>query len=184
MLLGLLSKRVTWRGAAAGITAGLLSGLSFYFYKILVLAKKPGIDANWLRYDYEAISIITNFSVTLLAILLVAAVEKVRATERAKIDEFFVRLSTPIDVSQTHARVTGEIFSPFFIIGWVTGGTGFLLLIASVVQPAGIGRYINLAAGITICLLGYGFYRLHGRVMQRQAQLVREDASIVTAESS
>ena len=37
---------------------------------------KPGIDPNWLRYDYEAISILTNFSVTLLAILLVSAVEK------------------------------------------------------------------------------------------------------------
>ena len=66
MLLGLLSRRVTWRGAAAGIIAGLVSGLSFYLYKIMVLAKQPGIDPNWLRYDYEAISIITNFSVTLL----------------------------------------------------------------------------------------------------------------------
>jgi hypothetical protein len=183
MLLGLLSKRVTWRGAAAGILAGLVSGLSFYFYKTLVLAKQAGIDPNWLRYDYEAISILTNFSVTLLAILLVTLVEKVSITERAKIDEFFVRLSTPINVSQTHARVTGEVFSPFFIIGWVTGGTGFLLLIASVVQPAGIGRYINLAAGLTICILGYGFYRLHGRVMQKQARLVREDAAAVAAET-
>ncbi|HYN26198.1 MAG TPA: hypothetical protein VES69_14320, partial [Pyrinomonadaceae bacterium] len=183
MLLGLLSRRVTWRGAATGITAGLISGLSFYFYKTLVLAKQPGIDPNWLRYDYEAISILTNFAVTLLAILLVSAVEKVSAGERAKIDEFFVRLSTPIDASQTHARVTGEVFSPFYIIGWVTGGTGLLLLIASAVQPAGIGRYINLAAGITICLLGYGFYRVHGRVMQKQARLVREDAEAATAEA-
>ncbi|MCA1601067.1 MAG: hypothetical protein LC776_05300, partial [Acidobacteria bacterium] len=70
---------------------------------------------------------------------------------------------------------------PFYIIGWVTGGTGLLLLIASAVQPAGIGRYINLAAGITICLLGYGFYRLHGRVMQKQARLVREDEEATTA---
>jgi len=82
MLLG-LSRRVTWRGAATGITAGLISGLSFYFYKTLVLAKQPGIDPNWLRYDYEAISILTNFAVTLLAILLVSAVEKVSAGERA-----------------------------------------------------------------------------------------------------
>jgi len=178
MLLGLLSKRVTWRGAAAGIIAGLVSGLSFYLYKIMVLAKQPGIDPTWLRYDYEAISIITNFAVTLLAILLVVVVEKVSTTERAKIDEFFVQLSTPIDVSQTHARVTGEVFSPFFIIGWVTGGTGLLLLIASVVQPAGIGRYINVGAGLTICVLGYGFYRLHGRVMRKQAQIAREDARI------
>ena len=184
MLLGLLSRRVTWRGAAAGITAGLVSGLSFFFYKTLVLAKQTGIDPNWLRYDYEAISILINFAVTLFAILLVTALEKVSTNERAKIDEFFVRLSTPIDVSRTHARVMGEVFSPFYIIGWITGGTGLLLLIASVVQPAGIGRYINLGAGITICVLGYGFYRLHGRVMQKQARLVREDAAAIAAAES
>lgn len=180
MLLGLLSPRVTWRGAAAGILAGLISGLSFYLYKTFVLAKQTGIDANWLRYDYEAISILTNFAVTLLAILLVSALEKVSAAERSKINEFFERLATPIDVSQTHARVTGEVFSPFYIIGWVTGCTGLLLLIASVVQPAGIGRYINVVAGIAIGILGYGFYRLHGRV-QRQALAERDNAKAVVA---
>ena len=108
--------------------------------------------------------------------------EKVTTSERAKIDEFFVRLSTPIDVSKTHARVMGEVFSPFYIIGWVTGGTGLLLLIASVVQPAGIGRYINLGAGTTICVLGYGFYRLHGRVMRKTSRIAREDAAIAAAE--
>ncbi len=184
MLLGLLSRRVTWKGAAAGIIVGLISGLSFYFYKTLVLATQPGIDPNWLRYNYEAISILTNFSVTLLAILLVSVIERVSTAERAKIDEFFVRLSTPIDVSKTHARAMGEVFSPFYIIGWVTGGTGLLLLIASVVQPAGIGRNINLAAGTTICVLGYGFYRLHRRVMERQTAIAVEDAKKASADEA
>jgi hypothetical protein len=56
-----------------------------------------------------------------------------------------------------------------------------LLLIASAVQPSGIGQYINLVSGIVICLLGYGFYRLHGRVMQKQARVAREDAEAVAA---
>jgi hypothetical protein len=107
----------------------------------------------------------------------------VSGRERAKIDEFFARLATPIDVSQTHAQVTGEVFSPFYIIGWVTGGTGLLLLIASVVQPAGVGRYINLVAGIFICLLGYGFYHLHRRVMHKEAGLAREAAKLATLAS-
>ncbi|HEU4479198.1 MAG TPA: sodium:solute symporter family protein [Pyrinomonadaceae bacterium] len=184
MLLGLLSRRVTWRGAAAGIIAGLISGLSFYFYKILVLAKQTDVDPNWLRYDYEAISILTNFSVTLLAILLVSVLERVSAAERAKIDEFFVRLTTPIDVRKTHARATGEVFSPFYIIGWVTGGTGLLLLIASLVQPAGIGRNINLVAGTTICVLGYGFYRLHRRVMEKQTLIALDDAKRAAADEA
>lgn len=166
MLLGLLNRRITWRGAAAGIGAGFLSGASLYLYKIFVLAKQPGIDPNWLRYDYEAISILTNFTVTILAILLMTAIERVTDQDGAKSNEFFRRLSTPIDPSKMHAREQGEIFSPFNIIAWVTGGTGLLLLIAGVVQPSGIGQYINLGAGLTICLLGFGFYRLNGKVMR------------------
>jgi solute:Na+ symporter, SSS family len=183
MLLGLLSRRVTWRAAAVGIAAGLISGLSFYFYKTFVLAKQPGIDPNWLRYDYEAISILANFTITLLAILLVTTLGTVSARELAKIDEFFARLTTPIDVSKTHARTTGEVFSPFYIIGWVTAGTGLLLLIAGAVQPTGIGQYINLAAGIFICLLGYGFYHLHRRVMHKEAGIAREAAELATLAS-
>jgi SSS family transporter len=178
MLLGLLNRRITWRGAAAGIIAGFLSGISFYLYKILVLAHQPGIDQNFLRYTYEAISILINFSVTILAILLMTAFERVTDEDRAKINEFFARLSTPIDPKLTHASATDEIFSPFYIIGWITGGTGLLLLIASAVQPSGTGRYINLGAGIVICLLGFGFYLLHGRVMRREAGLAREAAEV------
>lgn len=178
MLLGLLSRRVTWRGAAAGIGAGLISGLSFYFYKIFVLTGRPDIDPNWLRYDYEAISILINFSVTILAILLMTAIEKVPTVERARIDEFFVRLSTPIDPRQTHARAAGEIFSPFHIIGWVTIGTGGLLLIASAVQPPGAGRLINIGAGLALSLFGLSFHRLHKRFMRRENALIKEDRDV------
>jgi hypothetical protein len=168
MLAGLLSKKVTYRGAAAGIGAGLVSGFSFFFYKSFVLAGQPGIDPNWLRYDYEAISILTNFSVTILAMVLTTVLEKPTEEDRAQIEAFFKKLSTPVDAEKTHAKTTGEIFSPFKIIGWVTVGTGAMLLIASLVQPAGLGRYVNIGAGITLCLLGAGLYRLHRRFMNRE----------------
>lgn len=168
MLAGLLSKKVTYRGAAAGIGAGLVSGFGFFLYKTFVLANQPGIDPNWLRYDYEAISILTNFTVTILAMVLTTVLEKPTEKDRAQIDEFFKKLSTPVDAQKTHARVTGEIFSPFKIIGWVTVGTGAMLLIASIVQPAGIGRYVNVSAGFMLCLLGAGLYQLHRRFMHRE----------------
>jgi hypothetical protein len=88
------------------------------------LSGQPGIDPNWLRYDYEAISILTNFSLTILAMVLTTVFERKTAEDRLQIDAFFERLSTPVDVELTHANVTGEIFSPFKIIGWVTAGTG------------------------------------------------------------
>lgn len=167
MLLGLLVRRVTWRGAAAGIAVGFVSGLSLFLYKALVLSNRPGIDTNWLRYDYEAIAILTNFAVTLGAIALVTAVEKVSETERTRIDAFFERLATPIRANENEAEKAGEVFSPFYLIGWVTIGTGLLLLIAAAAQESGLGRNINAGAGITLGLLAAGFFRLH-RGFRRQ----------------
>ncbi len=167
MLAGLLSKKVTWRGAAAGIGAGFVSGLGFFLYKTLILSKQAGIDPNWLRYDYEAISILSNFIITTGAMALTTILEKPTAADKAQIDEFFTRLSTPVDAEKTHARQTGEVFSPFKIIGWVTAGTGLMLIVAGFVQPADIGRYINLGAGFALCLLGAGLYGLHRKFMNQ-----------------
>lgn len=169
MLAGLLSRRVTWRGAAAGIAVGFVSGLTFFLYKTFVLSGQEGIDPNWLRYDYEAISILSNFSLTVLAMALTTVFERRTAADDKQIDEFFEKLSTPVDVSQTHAAVQGEIFSPFKIIGWVTAGTGLMLIAAAMFQPENLGRLINFGAGAALCLLGAGLYQLHRRFM-RQAQ--------------
>ncbi len=174
MLAGLLSRRVTWRGATAGIITGFVSGLGFFLYKNFVLSTQPGIDPNWLRYNYEALSILTNFSVTILAMVVTTILEKPTAEDRKQIDDFFEKLSTPVDVQKTHAKTTGEIFSPFKIIGWVTIGTGAMLLIASIVQPAGLGRYVNISSGIALCLLGAGLYQLHLRFMRRAEDEMNE----------
>ena len=163
MLAGLLIRQVTWRGAAAGIATGFASGLALYLYKAFVLTGQPGIDPNWLRYDYEAISILTNFGLTILAMTVTTLLQKVPPQEQTRINEFFTRLSTPVDPSTTHATVSGEVFSPFYIIAWITAGTGFLLVVASLVQPGGVGRVINIGAGVALCLLAFGLYRLHRR---------------------
>ena len=179
MLAGLLIRRVTWRGAAAGIATGFASGLTLYLYKAFVLSGNPAIDPNWLRYDYEAISILTNFGLTILAMALTTVLQKVPNDERVRIDEFFTRLSTPVDPETTHARVTGEVFSPFYIIAWITAGTGLLLVGASFVQPGGMGRTVNIVSGLTLWLLAFGLYRLHLRFVRREAAsaLVVTDAA-------
>lgn len=172
MLAGLLIRRVTWRGAAAGIATGFASGLMLYLYKTFVLSTQPGADPNWLRYDYEAISILTNFGLTILAMTLTTVLQKVPNDERARIDEFFTRLSTPVDPETTHAKVTGEVFSPFYIIAWITAGTGLLLMSASFVQPSGIGRTVNIGSGLILWLIAFGLYRLHLRFVRREAASV------------
>ena len=172
MLAGLVSRKVTYRGAAAGIGAGLVSGLGFYAYKAFVLSGRPDIDPNWLRYDYEAMSILTNFGVTILAMVLRTLLERPDAEDREQIASFFKRLTTPVDATTTHANVMGEVFSPFKIIGWVTAGTGAMLLVASFTQPVGIGLYVNGGAGVVLCLLGAGLYQLHRRFVRREKENV------------
>ena len=176
MLAGLLIRRVTWRGAAAGIATGFASGLALYLYKALVLTKRPDIDPNWLRYNYEAISILTNFGLTILAMTVATLLQKVPADERARIDDFFTRLSTPVDPATTHAKVTGEVFSPFYIIAWITAGTGLLLVIASFVQPGGTGRTVNILSGLTLWALAFGIYRLHRRFIRRELSSEKDAA--------
>jgi hypothetical protein len=167
MLAGLLFRRVTWRGAAAGIATGFVTGLALYLYKTFVLSSRPGIDPNWLRYNFEAISILTNFSATILALLLTSALERVRPEEKAQIESFFQRLSTPVDTQKKDAPVATEVFSPFYIIAWVTAGTGLLLLIASAVQSGGLGRLVNIGAGLALFVLAFALARLHKGFMRR-----------------
>ncbi len=176
MLLGLLTRAISWRGAAAGIVCGLIAGLSFYLFKTLVLARQPGLDPTWLRYNFEAISILSNFAITTAAIFIVTLFERKTQIEQAQIDAFFHRLETPIAADRVEAAEVRPEFSPFHIIGAVTVGTGLLLLIASVTQQGGTGRAINISVGLSICLIGGGLYWLHGwYARQARAHANRND---------
>jgi SSS family transporter len=163
MLAGLLSRRLTWRGAVAGVVGGLVSGASCYVYKTWVLARRPGVDPNWLRYDFEAMAIFVNIGVTLGAMALVTAVERVGPEERGRIARFFERLATPIGDESDPYEQEGSVLSPLGIIAHVTAGTGFLLAAAGVVQSPGVGRAINLGSGAALLLLAAAFYRIARR---------------------
>ena len=87
MLAGLLNRRVTWRGAAAGIVAGFVSGISLFLVKTFVLVDR--VDPAWLRYDFEAITILTNVAVTLGAMVITTLLERVTSEDREQIAAFF-----------------------------------------------------------------------------------------------
>jgi SSS family solute:Na+ symporter len=163
MLAGLVNRRVTWRGAAAGIAAGFVSGISLFLFKNLVLAEQPGLDPAWLRYDFEAIMILTNISVTIAAMMIVTVRERATVTDREQIAAFFERLDTPVRSDQTHGTASPAA-SPFSIIAAVTLGTGLLLWGAAVVQPGGDGRTVNVAAGLALAVLAAALWRLHLRL--------------------
>jgi MFS family permease len=161
MLAGLLNRRVTWRGAAAGIAAGFVSGISLFLVKNLVLGHR--LDPVWLRYDFEAITILTNIGVTVAAMVVVTLRERATAEDREQIAAFFARLDTPVrfDPADTETRPAA---SPFALIAAVTLGTGLLLWGAAAVQPGGDGRTINVAAGLALAVLAAGLWHLHRRL--------------------
>jgi hypothetical protein len=115
--------------------------------------------------------------------ILTTVFEKKTAADKAQIDAFFERLSTPVDVTQTHANVTGEVFSPFKIIGWVTAGTGLMLIVAGIIQPENVGRYVNLVSGVALCLVGAGLYQLHRRFMRSAARAKQERGAAAAEEA-
>jgi SSS family transporter len=166
MLAGLLNRRVTWRGAAAGITAGFVSGTALFLVKTFVLAGR--VDPIWLRYDFEAITILTNIAVTAVAMVIATMVERVNAADREQIAAFFRRLDTPVgsDVAEKQAV---PATSPFALIAGVTFGTALLLWTAAAVQPEGDGRAINIAAGLALAILAGGLWILHRRLSHSPA---------------
>jgi solute:Na+ symporter, SSS family len=161
MLAGLLNRRVTWRGAAAGIAAGFVSGMSFFLVKNLVLAQR--VDPTWLRYDFEAITILANIGVTVLAMTIVTLRERVTAEDREQIAAFFARLDTPVRADPADNEALPAA-TPFSLIAAVTLGTGVLLWTAAAVQPDGDGRTINFAAGLTLAVLSAALWHLHRRL--------------------
>jgi solute:Na+ symporter, SSS family len=166
MLAGLLNRRVTWRGAAAGIAAGFVSGTSLFLLKTFVLTGR--VDPTWLRYDFEAITILTNIAVTAIAMVITTLLERVSVADREQIAAFFRRLDTPVrfDSPDQQALLAS---SPFSLIAAVTLGTGLLLWAAAAVQPDGDGRAINVAAGFALAVLAAGLWLLHRRLTHSPA---------------
>lgn len=166
-LAGLLSRRLTHRGAAAGIAAGFISGVSFFVYKSYVLTGRPDVDPMWLRYDYEALTILTNIGATAGAMVLVSWLERVSAGERRRIAAFFEQLSRPIALPAPGEPREAQ---PFALIGHVTLGTGALLMVAAAVQSAGLGRAINIGSGAALIVAAAALYMLNRRMAARLAE--------------
>jgi solute:Na+ symporter, SSS family len=166
MLAGLLNRRVTWRGAAAGIAAGFVSGTSLFLLKTFVLTGRA--DPTWLRYDFEAITILTNIAVTAIAMVITTLLERVSVADREQIAAFFRRLDTPVRFDSPDQQAL-PASSPFSLIAAVTLGTGLLLWAAAAVQPDGDGRAINVAAGFALAVLAAGLWLLHRRLTHSPA---------------
>jgi fatty acid desaturase len=56
-----------------------------------------------------------------------------------------------------------EAFSPFPVMGWITMAAGAMLWAAAALQGAGMGRAINLGAGLVLVAMGAGLRAMRRR---------------------
>lgn len=173
MLLGLVSRWVTAKGAIAGIVCGFASGVGLYVLKVAYLAGQPGADVNFLRYDYEGISIIVNLAVTISAMFIATARWPPSEEEHTRRKRFFDRLDTPIPPRTSAEHVEANAFSPFLVIGVATAGVALLLGAASVLQPDGTGQLLTIGTTVVLAAIAVGFYALSRRIVP---VVVQEDA--------
>ncbi len=113
MLLGLLFKKVTNRGAVSGFLAGLAVGV-LVFYLFPDEATFMG-----LAWKVENVLLISTTLVSLIVVLTVSHLFPPKTEETERVDGLFARLATPIGQLPQDTAPSGlkDTFSPFRIVG-------------------------------------------------------------------
>jgi SSS family solute:Na+ symporter len=160
MLGGLFVRKLSARGALAGFIAGFASGIGLYLYRTLVLEKQSGMSKESLTYSFITYSTFINIGVTVLAMFLVTTIEKRSRLEEEKVRLFFDELDTPVEQK---AEAQSQIPSPFFIIGVILVGLGFVLFLAGCFSPSESGRHLDWLVAAGLALFGALLYKFHRR---------------------
>lgn len=169
VLLGMLWKKISVRGALTGLITGGISGVSLIIINVfLVNHFSPQFESNielqyWLKQGWDAYSIIFNVIITITAMYIGSILDKGSFEERQRIDAYFEDLVTPIEV-QGKIEISATKISNFKVIGLTTSLFGVLILVmvlAMVIFSKGIeGITLNIGTGLFLLLLGLSLYRM------------------------
>lgn len=158
LLGGLIFPQLTLRGAVVGFIVGLISGFVTLGIQRIYLPSVPGIDTEWITFNFGAYAIFINVGVSILAMVIWTLFEKKNPNEVSRIQAFFERMNTPLE--ETREPDAGRrIPSPFFITGIIIVGIGALLLLVSLFESTPLGRWINVIVGVVLCVIGWLLYR-------------------------
>ena len=141
MLLGLVSKRATNRGAILGFICGIVVGLGLFFLSrwkqeaaFLGIVWRPQageLVIGGFAMKMEIVLFISTALVTLLVMVLVSWLETMSIEAHSRVDAFLRRLNTPIgDLEEDRAKTTetGYVLSPFRVVGISVLVIGLLML--------------------------------------------------------
>jgi solute:Na+ symporter, SSS family len=151
MLLGLISRRVTNRGALAGFGAGISVGLLLFF---IVPEETNWLDVCW---EQESVLFFGTAVVTLLTMIGVSVAVPMSAAEQSRIEAFHRRLETPIGqmAEDLPAAVPGEVVvSPFRVVGICVIAIGLMMLTVLPWISGALALGLNASLGLLLVLFG------------------------------
>jgi solute:Na+ symporter, SSS family len=166
MILGLLSAKITNRGALAGFGAGISAGLTIFIW-----GRVSGIDETkilGLTWKMENILLVATTLVTALVSVAVSMLHSTAAQEAQDTQKFMERLKTPIGDypgdSETFNAEVKEPFSVFKIVGVCTCLIGAMLLGVLPFVESGLPARMLIIFAVILLAGGAGMFSFRPRL--------------------
>ena len=152
MMAGLLSRRVTNRGALAGFLAGLMVGLFVFFFC------PDAFEVLGVECKKENAIVWATTVVTLVMMSLTSWLDQPDPAARQRTDAFLERLSMPIgeDAGDKTANSWSDArqISPFRVVGASTTAIGLMLLAVSPWVGGGLAFGVDVSVGLGLVVAG------------------------------
>lgn len=187
MILGLLTKKLSARGALIGFAAGLTAGLVLFALSRSLGERHWGAIA-WLpasnellllgyKAKLEMVLFLVSGSVTFVVMLVDWLLLSVPEAEAARVEQFFERLDTPIGMMPGEEHLDGRStgVSPFGIVGVSLFFTGLLMF--CVLPWAGMLVTALLNGSIAVLLMVVGAFLGRSLMMDLLRVLLGRSAS-------
>ncbi|MBW7887867.1 MAG: hypothetical protein H3C35_05855 [Bacteroidetes bacterium] len=169
ILVGFFWKRITARGAMAGLLSGAISGIGLVILNVyLVNIYKNQFDGNsslqyWLNQGWDSLAILFNITITLLAMYFGSILNKSTEAEKMQVLNYFNDLRTPVSDEEIATAAAVSYKSNFQVMGIATMLFGALMFIVGLLQYGLLSEnfsvILNITTGGIVLLIGNILYK-------------------------
>jgi SSS family transporter len=157
LLVGLVSRKATARGALTGFVAGLATGLIMLWVKVFW----KGAGTFWGgSYGLEGFSLMMNTLMTLLGILVGSTIGERSSKEAAAAGAFLATLRKPVLGAEQQATAA---FSIQAVLALSTISVALLIGVAGAVSRTSFARWLDEAAALLFLAISAGLFVAHRR---------------------
>ncbi|MCC6126488.1 MAG: hypothetical protein IT426_16130 [Pirellulales bacterium] len=166
MLLGIASRRISTLAATAGVIGGLALSIALFF-----LLPDNG-DLWGIHWERETVIFAFSAAAVLLLMYGLSAIRPMSAAETQRVEQFHLRLDTPIGGLPEDAPPEGDreaTVSPFRIVGVCVACIGLLMLCVQPFIQETLPKILNVVLGLVLVALGGAMYWLSKRAERKAA---------------